>query len=175
MRELILFRHAKAEPTSTGGDRDRVLAASGRETAAKMGLKLADAGVKPDLALVSKSARTTETWNLASAAFPRLRCEIRNDLYDASADDLAAAVNAASALAEVIVVVGHNPGLQSYAVELLGRSGAAPSAIARVAASFRPATAAVIRHRRRRARDARRLLRSTRLERGMTGRSGFAA
>jgi phosphohistidine phosphatase len=143
MKALILFRHAKTEATSADGDRERRLTPSGRATATAMGLELAAQGVRPDLALVSDAARTRETWELASAAFPRARVEIRQDLYDASAEAIAAAVDAIGAHMQVVVVVGHNPGLQSYALDLL-KKGSAPRGVqARVAAGFPPATAAM--------------------------------
>lgn len=143
MRELILFRHAKAEATALTGDRDRALSESGRRCATEMGAKLAEKGVKPELVLVSNSIRTRETWELASAAFPRTRLEFRNDLYEASVDDIAVAVEAVSHQAEVVIVVGHNPGLQTYAIELLRKGGAPVGALTRIAAGFPPATAAV--------------------------------
>ncbi len=143
MKALILFRHAKAEATSADGDRARELTASGRATATAMGLKLAAEGLRPDLALVSNAARTRETWELASAAFPRVRLESRGDLYDASAEAIAVAVDAVAAHAEVVVVVGHNPGLQGYALDLLTKSSAPRSVQARVAAGFPPATVAL--------------------------------
>jgi phosphohistidine phosphatase SixA len=44
---------------------------------------------------------------------------------------------------QVVVVVGHNPGLQSYALDLL-KKGSAPRGVqARVAAGFPPTTAAM--------------------------------
>jgi phosphohistidine phosphatase len=143
MKALILFRHAKTEATSAEGDHARELTASGRAAAMAMGVKLAAEGVRPDLALVSNAARTRQTWELASAAFPRARLEIRQDLYDASAEEIAIAVDAVSAHADVVIVVGHNPGLQSYALDLLIGGSAPRSVQARVAAGFPPATAAI--------------------------------
>ena len=143
MKALILFRHAKAEPTSVDGDRARELSHSGRATAAAMGLKLAEEGVRPDLALVSNATRTRQTWDLASAAFPRVRVELRQDLYDASAEAIAAAVRAVASHAETVVVVGHNPGLQTYALAMLEKGGAPRGVQARIAAGFPPATAAM--------------------------------
>ena len=143
MKELILFRHAKTETTSPDGDHARELTEGGRAAASAMGLKLAATGVRPDLALVSDATRTRQTWELASAAFPRARLEIRRDLYDASADEIAAAVKAVASQAEVVVVVGHNPGLQTYALDLLDQGAAPGGAKARIAAGFPPATAAI--------------------------------
>jgi phosphohistidine phosphatase len=143
MRELVLFRHAKTEANSADGDRARELTEVGRAAASAMGLKLAATGVRPDLVLVSDATRTRQTWELASAAFPRARLEIRQDLYDASADEIAAAVKAVASHAEVVMVVGHNPGLQTYALELLKKGGAPGGAQSRIAAGFPPATAAI--------------------------------
>jgi phosphohistidine phosphatase len=143
MKALILFRHAKAEATSADGDHARELTASGRATATAMGLKLAEDGLRPDLVLVSSATRTRQTWELASAAFPRARVETRRDLYDATADAIAAAVKAVAMHAEAVVVVGHNPGLQTYAIDLLKKGGAPLGVQARVAAGFPPATAAM--------------------------------
>jgi phosphohistidine phosphatase len=143
MKELILFRHAKAEATAPDGDRGRELTESGRAAATAMGAKLAAEGVHPDLVLVSDATRTRQTWELAGAAFPSARLELRQDLYDASAEVVAAVVEAAAPHAEVVVIVGHNPGLQTYALELL-KKGAAPRSVqARVAAGFSPATVAI--------------------------------
>ncbi len=144
MRELILFRHAKAEASATGGDRARALTISGRETAVAMGAKLAAEGVVPDLALVSDAVRTIETWSLAQAAFPEARVETLDALYEATSAQIAATVRAAASRAEVVIVVGHNPGLQAYAVECLSRGGASVRAIGRIAASFTPAMAVVL-------------------------------
>lgn len=143
MKTLVLFRHAKTEPTSAEGDHARELVDSGRTAATAMGLKLAQDGVRPDLALVSNAVRTRQTWELASAAFPRTRIEIRQDLYNASADAIAAAVDAAALHADTVIVVGHNPGLQSYALDLLKQASAPRSIQARIAAAFSPATAAI--------------------------------
>jgi len=143
MRELILFRHAKAEATSPNGDRARVLSKTGRRRATEMGAKLAAEGIRPDLALVSNSARTLQTWELTGAAFPETRIEVLDELYDASAEEIALAVAAVAATAEVIIVVGHNPGLHAYVMKLLTRGGASASELARASTGFPTAVAAV--------------------------------
>src|SRR5438094_761470 len=63
MDRLILLRHAKAENDAPSGDDfDRPLAPRGRREAAAMAGQLAALGIRPDLALVSPSLRTRETW-----------------------------------------------------------------------------------------------------------------
>jgi phosphohistidine phosphatase len=70
MRRLILFRHAKAEPSEPGlEDRTRVLAERGRKDAAKIGAYMAGHGFIPDKVVISPAARTQETWKYTATAF----------------------------------------------------------------------------------------------------------
>ena len=80
LQRLILLRHGKAESVAeSGGDFERGLTERGRRDAALIGRVLADAGITPDLALVSAARRARETWDEASPAFPHARCESSYD------------------------------------------------------------------------------------------------
>jgi phosphohistidine phosphatase len=119
MRRLILLRHGKAESTAaTGGDFERGLTESGRRDAALMGAALAQTGCAPDLVLVSTARRAMETWAAAQAAFPKARMAPARELYHASADALAEAIDAAAEPA-TLMIVGHNPGLHELALTLM--------------------------------------------------------
>jgi phosphohistidine phosphatase len=119
MQRLILFRHAKAERTSqTGEDFDRPLAQRGREDALLMGRVLAEAGFKPDLALVSAARRTIQTWEAAATAFPAARVEIIRNLFLADTATLLEAAESAAGRAETLMLVAHNPGLHDLALQL---------------------------------------------------------
>jgi len=144
MRGLILFRHAKAA-ARTGGeaDRDRPLTAGGAHDAARMGAWLAEEGLAPSLALVSPARRTRETWQAASAAFPGARMQLVESLYDAGPAQIDAAVSRFGDGEDRVLVVGHNPGLPVYAVELMRAASAPPSAIERLGQRFATASAAV--------------------------------
>jgi phosphohistidine phosphatase len=143
MRRLILFRHAKAEPRAPGAeDIDRPLASRGREDASLMGKVLARQGLKPDLALVSASRRTRETWDIVGAAFPAARAEYSQGLYNATPEELLEEVQGAADGADTVIVVAHNPGLHELAVNLLIDGGAAPSDIERMSMKFPTSTAA---------------------------------
>ena len=62
MRELILLRHAHAEPARTGGaDLDRPLSPEGLAEAESAGRWLRDNKLVPDRVLCSPSRRTRET------------------------------------------------------------------------------------------------------------------
>lgn len=118
MRELTLFRHAKTETVRPGqDDRARVLIERGRRDAASAGRALGKLGVAADAILISPSARTRETADiaLADASWPRL--EIVDDLYLAEPDAIWAAAMARGA--ERVLILGHNPGLHELASALL--------------------------------------------------------
>jgi phosphohistidine phosphatase len=76
MERLILMRHGKAERhAQNGGDFERALADSGRADAAVMGKLLADAGLTPELMLVSSARRTRETAEQVAPNLPVARVE----------------------------------------------------------------------------------------------------
>ena len=121
MFRLALLRHAKAAAPSGGGDHARPLAQRGRQDAPRLGAFMAEQGILPDLALVSDSRRTRETFDLVGPAFaqmPSLRLVPR--IYEASAETLLAIVQAAPGSAGVLLLIGHNPGLAELAQRLTG-------------------------------------------------------
>jgi phosphohistidine phosphatase len=125
MDRLILLRHGKAEADAPSGrDFDRALTDRGRRDAALIARILDEAGLAPDLVLVSPAARAAQTWEAAAAFFPKAR-----------------AVEGAAA--GTVMVVGHNPGLGQLAAWLAqeARSG---EARVQLAQGFPTAAAAVI-------------------------------
>jgi phosphohistidine phosphatase len=143
MRRLLLLRHAKSARPDGVADIDRPLARRGREAAARMGAYLADEALFPDLALVSPSWRTRETWeqvrpclaeNVATTFEPRV--------YEASADRLLQVLHEAETPAPTILMIGHNPGCQDLARLLIGHGDR--YAFARLARKFPTAGLAVI-------------------------------
>jgi phosphohistidine phosphatase len=144
MRRLILLRHAKAEARGPGEDDfDRALSDRGREDAALVGKALAAAGLAPDHALISPARRTAETWICARDDFPRIRAELNRHLYNATSDDIRAAIEPVADRCDTLIVIGHNPGLHELAVELLTDAAASAAEIDRIEARFPTATAAV--------------------------------
>ncbi|KQW82561.1 SixA phosphatase family protein [Brevundimonas sp. Root1279] len=144
MQRLILMRHAEAERAAgSGRDRDRALSARGREDAAAMGRALAARGLKPDLALVSPSKRTTQTWELAHDAFGDVEVHDHDPLYNGPADILRRYIEDAEDAAGCLMVVAHNPGVHVLAVEYLIESAASPAILDRMTGGFPPGAAAV--------------------------------
>ena len=143
MQRLILMRHAEAERSAVSGrDRDRPLATRGRAEAVLIGQALAARGVRPDLALVSPSARTRETWDLVHDALGDVQVRTDETLYNASADALRRMVEAVEDEAGCLLVVAHNPGIHLLAVEYLVESAASPSVLDRMSGGFPTGAAA---------------------------------
>jgi phosphohistidine phosphatase len=121
MRRLILFRHAKTEPSEPGlEDRARVLVERGRRDAARIGAYVKSHALVPDRVVISPAARTRETWKITAAAFrPAPGAASTDQLYDAPPHAIFAVIKDAPAAAHTLMVVGHNPGLHEVALMLI--------------------------------------------------------
>jgi phosphohistidine phosphatase SixA len=124
MRELILLRHAHAEPPDTGqADFDRPLSPEGLAEAEAAGRWLAEMGLVPDCVLCSPSRRTRETLEAVLGAIGYVEQRLDDAIYDATPGTLAALADTHRD-AERLLLVGHNPGLeQLVALMHSGQSG----------------------------------------------------
>ena len=120
MRRLMLLRHAKTERANPGErDRDRKLTKRGRADAPAISTLSARHSLVPELALVSPVARAQETWVLVAAAFAKTPRVVNDErIYNASPEKLLGVI-AETRSAKSVLVVGHNPGLQELAVQLI--------------------------------------------------------
>jgi len=144
MDRLILFRHGKAERDSVSGlDFDRRLAPRGVHDAAAMARNLADLGLTPTLVLVSPAARARETWEAAAPAFPGADVRYEPDLYNAEAGGVRQVAERAEATPGAVMIIGHNPGLQDLAVDLLKEGSAPRELVAQTERRFPTSAAAV--------------------------------
>ena len=137
MRHLLLLRHAKSSwDDASLADFDRPLASRGREAAPLMGRELVRRGWLPELALVSPAARTRETWALVAAELahspPATFAEL---LYEASAETVLTEVRRTAKNVRVLLLIGHNPGLEDFA-RLLAGDGSDAKALARLHQKF---------------------------------------
>jgi Phosphohistidine phosphatase SixA len=144
MQRLILFRHGRAEPDSvTGDDFDRRLAPRGVLESAAMGASLADLGFKPDIVLVSTSARTRDTWEAVRPSFPDAEATFEPELYHADSGGIRHAARRAGKTANTVMVVAHNPGLQELTIQLLLEGSAPSELINQAQRKFPPGATAV--------------------------------
>ncbi len=124
MRELILLRHAHAEPASPGqADLDRPLSPEGLAEAEAAGRWLAEHGLVPDCVLCSPARRTRETLESVLAAVGYVDQRLEDGMYEATSGTLAALADGQRE-AERLLLVGHNPGLERLAALMhSGQSG----------------------------------------------------
>ncbi|MCO7471820.1 histidine phosphatase family protein [Stenotrophomonas maltophilia] len=112
MRELILLRHAHAEPATTGqADLDRPLSPVGLAEAEAAGKWLKENNLLPDCVLCSPSRRTRETLEAVMVAIGYVEKRLEDRIYEATPGTLAALVDERRDLDRVLIV-GHNPGLE---------------------------------------------------------------
>ena len=143
MRQLILMRHAEAQPSSETGDIGRRLTARGQADAEAMGRALADRGARPNHALVSSARRAQETWDGVRGAFGDVVTDVQRGLYDADSVALRDAAEALEDDCGSLILVGHNPAIHRLAVDLMIDQAAAPSTLERLTAGFPPGAAVV--------------------------------
>ena len=141
MRELILLRHAEAQPSQPGGDDlGRRLSGRGEQEARAAGRWLEQwlkrhNQQRPGRVLCSPSERTRATAALALAEIQGApEPELCEDIYEATQGELLALLDDHGD-AESVLLIGHNPGIERLVALLAeGRSdeyrGMPPAGIA---------------------------------------------
>jgi phosphohistidine phosphatase len=144
MKTLILLRHAKAVPNDDFiAEHDRPLAPKGEEDAALMGAYLREQKLIPDQVLCSSALRAQRTWQLASAKLGKnVPSERLREVYNAGSGSLFETLRRCANASNKVLVVGHNPGLQSLAVALAGSGDS--DALAGLREKFPTAALAVV-------------------------------
>jgi phosphohistidine phosphatase len=116
MHELILLRHAEAQPAPPGGeDAERRLSGRGEQEARDAGKWLKARGVHPE--------RTCATATLALAALERApSMQTAAEIYNATPGELLALLDQ-HLDARTVLLIGHNPGIERLVALLVeGRS-----------------------------------------------------
>jgi phosphohistidine phosphatase len=86
-----------------------------------MGALIAERKLIPDLVLCSGSARTRQTLALASAHWaPQPPITYEDALYHATVPALFTQLHGAPDDEQHLMMVGHNPGMQAFALQLVG-------------------------------------------------------
>ncbi|MEL1263379.1 histidine phosphatase family protein [Pseudoxanthomonas putridarboris] len=124
MRELILLRHAHAEPATPGqSDLDRPLSPQGLAEAEAAARWLAGQGLVPDRVLCSPARRARETMEAVLGAIGYVEQRLEDRIYEATAGTLADLADQHRE-AERLLMVGHNPGFERLAALMhSGQSG----------------------------------------------------
>ena len=124
MNTLFLLRHAKSRPKDeTVPDLERPLNRRGKRAANSVGRYLRTNASVPELILSSPAVRTRETVELLIKA-AKWNTEVRYDqrIYAADGMRLAEVVAQIENDRKVVLVVGHNPGIEELLLLLTGNS-----------------------------------------------------
>jgi phosphohistidine phosphatase len=124
MKTLILVRHAKSSWNHPGlADFDRPLNQRGERDAPGIGVRLAVAIETLDAIVASPALRARQTaLTLAGGiGFPEAEIRFEGGLYGASAAEMTASVRCFDNDAQIVAMVGHNPGMTDLANRFTGR------------------------------------------------------
>jgi phosphohistidine phosphatase len=142
MKRIFLLRHAQAESSHTGSDKDRALTPQGQADATALGHAMKRKNLVPNLILCSAAKRTQQTCEFLkqSAEFTPKNL-IMPELYDARRGDLFAAIQGTGDEIETLMLIGHNPAIYELAVMLA--SGGPEPLIGDLSEGYAPATLSV--------------------------------
>ncbi len=118
------MRHAKSDYPNGVPDHDRPLASRGRRACRLLSAYLRSCPRPPDLVLCSSALRTRQTVDgIRPGLLADVAVLVEDRLYLADGTDLLVRLREVDNRVEVVLVVGHNPGIHELAVGLLGAAG----------------------------------------------------
>jgi phosphohistidine phosphatase len=116
---LLLVRHAKAASPQGMDDHDRPLDEKGISDTPKVAQKIKSLGYKPELALVSDSRRTMETWSLlAQNLSDQVSMHSTPALYNSDVSSYLGAIEQTNFNGHTLLLIGHNPVLEDLILHL---------------------------------------------------------
>ncbi|MAT43589.1 MAG: hypothetical protein CL609_14725 [Anaerolineaceae bacterium] len=121
MKTLLLMRHAKSSWKNTDlADHERPLKKKGRKDTVLMAKQLKKKDLIPDLIYSSSAIRATETLEilLDSLKFDG-KAKVKDVLYMAEPDTIIDKINSVNDDIDKLLIIGHNPGLESL-TQILG-------------------------------------------------------
>jgi len=130
MKTLLVMRHAKSSWNDPQlDDHDRPLNQRGKHAAERMGELIENEHLLPDIILCSTAKRAQDTASLlAETSDYSGKIELRNDFYGAESDIFIRALQNLSDELQRVMIIGHNPELEMFILELIGHSESLPTA-----------------------------------------------
>jgi phosphohistidine phosphatase len=125
MKTILLLRHAKSSRDNPDiADFDRPLSGRGRRDAPRVGEWMRKEGLQPDLVLCSAALRARETWEAAGAKLGGTAPVLfERALYMAGPTALLNRLRRLPDKVRSVLLVGHNPGLETLALALAAADG----------------------------------------------------
>lgn len=117
MKTLYVVRHAKSSWDNPEiGDIERPLSERGRRDAPRMGKRLKEKSIHPDIMLTSHARRAAATCTLMAEAmgYPQEKIKTEEGLYHANEDELLEIVRKFNPKFDDVMIFGHNPGLTEF-------------------------------------------------------------
>lgn len=130
MKTLLVLRHAKSDWNNPNmSDFDRPLNGRGLRAALQMGAFVKENNLLPELIVSSPAIRAKETAELLKDA-AQIATELQFDsqIYEARVNNLIDVISKTPAICEVLLLVGHNPGLENLVEYLTGEAREMPTA-----------------------------------------------
>lgn len=118
---LLLMRHAKSSWENDGlSDHDRPLNHRGRDDAPRMAKVMVENEICPQLILVSSAVRTRETVDRMLPLLGDVTVKVVDGLYHASSTEILNVIHKHGGGADPLLVVGHNPGMETTLSNIVG-------------------------------------------------------
>ena len=123
--KLIVTRHAKSSWETDHRDHDRPLSSRGIKAAGKIGRWLDAKGYHPRIVLCSTAARTRLTWSYLSEHLPPpAQVRFISAMYGGMPGSMLG--NLQEEADDPVIMIGHNPGLASFASNILAQRPESP-------------------------------------------------
>ena len=119
-RTVLLMRHAEALPEGVGGDHERPLSEWGRVDARRVAEVIRQEKLVPARIVVSSARRTRETVERILEHLGPVLVVEEPRLYMASVSTVLEIINDHAGLARPLLIVAHNPCLQSIVSSMAG-------------------------------------------------------
>jgi len=117
MKTIFVIRHAKSSWENAGlNDFDRPLNERGKRDAPRMGKRLKERSIHPDLMLTSPAKRAWSTCKriAETLGYPKGNIQTEQNLYHADEDEILSVVQKIPETVNNLMIFGHNPGLTDF-------------------------------------------------------------
>ena len=130
MKSLLILRHAKSSwKNQYLADHDRPLNKRGKRDAPRMGLLLRKENIIPDSIITSSAERAVTTADaVANACGYGEEIQVERSFYHGGASVFCEVLSELPEPLLRVLIVGHNPGLENFLEDLIGRWERLPTA-----------------------------------------------